>query len=198
MAHGVEESQWATHFFYFAVGRLNVEHRRQVAFLKARVSEEVTGLLVGWGGGGEEVIGSDGDVVTADSLVVFVIVVVFDRGSLGRFDVDKTDRIVDTVVEHSVVADASSQVTDAQAVPKNLIAMTPTLVLVARNVDAIDAVAVVAEMFAAELITKPCAHFQVARANTQSEAFPLVVLPVPLEISAVGSAINAMTAGLAA
>ena len=73
----------------------------------------------------------------------------------------------------------------------------PPLMLIARDVDAVDAVAMIAHALASELVAKPRPHPQVAWAYAQPEAVALVVRPTAFIVAAIGSSIEAVPPCLA-
>ena len=128
--------------------------------------------------------------------IVIVVVAVLDGHPLSTLDVDKADGIVQ-LVEHLLSADAAAQVREVVVSPADGEAPSALLVLVTRDVDAVDVVAMEHHVLATETSAQPLTHLQVGRTDAQTEALALVVLPLAFVVRTVSAMADAAARGLA-
>ena len=93
-AHGTKQRFWSTHLLYLSMCRLNIEHWRQVAFMKGCVADEELRLSRSRGAGGEEVVGTHLYATSTGCGAVGTVVAVAYRSAFGRLDVAEGDWVV--------------------------------------------------------------------------------------------------------
>ena len=105
--------------------------------LKCSVLQEKACLLDWVFLGGEEMVGTDADMMMPCIVIVGIKVFVSDGDAFCRLHIDKGYGIVGLHVV-ALAVDAASHVGDAQLVPVNGVVLPAFLVLMAGDVDAID------------------------------------------------------------
>ena len=71
-----------------------VENRREISLSDAAVSEEMIRLSNSWCSGTEEVVSAYFIAMCASCAIVFLIVGIHNRFTLGALDIDEADRVV--------------------------------------------------------------------------------------------------------
>ena len=141
-------------------------------------------------------IGPDGNAVATGLQVVGAVVGVLDAGAFGRLDEHERHGVVHTT--HGVLL-VAAKMGHAQLVPVYGVLLTAFAVLVAGDVDAIDALAGVLDALAQIAVVLPFAYTdgRVGRYR-ETEAVASVVLPHALIVDVAIGQIVAVTAGHAA
>ena len=167
------------------VGGFYVEHRRQVAATEQGVVDEIVGLFGSARAHRPEVVGTGADTLFAGLRVVVHVIQVSDACALRRLDVDERHGIVGCTAD--VMASPLADVGNAQTVPMDGVFLPSFAVLVAGDVDAVDAFRSVAHALTHKPIVAPFAHTQTrlplgVRDRGQSEAVATPLFPVAFEI----------------
>lgn len=135
-AHLAEQFLGSAHSRYLGITGLYVEHGWEVASVEASCLQEVLRLLAGIGCGGVEVVGACVVAVGTCCLVVGSEVFISDGDALCGFDVDERYGVVWFAC--SVLLVVLSEVSDAQCLPVDAEVLAVYLMLVARDVYAVD------------------------------------------------------------
>lgn len=184
-ANLVKHDLGASHGVYLTGVGFHVEHGRQVAFVEASVADEVVGLICCAAFRGEKMVGAAEDAVIANLCVVVIVVAVLDGGSLGGLDVAETDGVVNRS-PYALVANGA-QMCDAQSRPVDAVVLLADVVLIAGNVDSVDAVGGIDQSLTLILIVFPFANEDFSKCvNGKSETVAHVVLPDAVVVGAVG------------
>lgn len=140
-------------------------------------------------------VGPHRDASATAVLIVGREVAVEDRYALCGFDIDEGYMVVD-IARDALLADAPPEAGDAHVSPVDVKALAPLFVLVARNVDTINAIAVVVDALSLELVVAPHSGLQVVLIDTKTEAVAPVILPVAFVERVVGAYIGTVSVGL--
>ena len=190
-AYLVEQPLYATHALYHQVAGFNVEHGGQVAFAQGGLTKEEVGLHVAALFSREEMVGSHVQVLPVGGTIVGIEVAVADRDALGSLDIDERHG-----VGRLLLVALRPKTGDGHLPPVDVEPLASLFVLIAGNVDAVDAVAGIAHAFAEEASVAPAAGQQAARVDKEPEAVTGIAFEVAFIVGTVCRTVDTVSVGL--
>ena len=140
-------------------------------------------------------IGPDAQSAAACSGDVGSIITVERSGAFSGLHVNEGDGIVLLATDAGRIGHAEAR--DAQALPVDAIAFSSDFMLIARNIDAINAVGGIDHLLASEIIFLPNASpHHVALAHCKAEALSAVAVPLPAIVALSGNVTDARSVAL--